>query len=264
MIFRYCIRTCPQRQTLCEELFQKLREHLPADVEIDIVNDDIGRAPIMVFARYIERLLASNIEFDHLVTLEDDAIFNDYLHENLCSMPIFKQPSVGCVQLSLASIWDMASPYTLYSHELEAYFRTYRLHYSCGLTMSKSFLKALKLDEWTDKGGWGFDILYTEECIKQGMLHVLQYPSLVATKPTTASTLGHSYEATDELYCPDWRLATKNAAYKKWAGQERLYGFKKKVGEPDDNPIQRTKYYLSYFKEDILEKGNVLKERTIR
>ena len=260
MIFRYCIRTCPQRKVLCEELYQKLRAHLPPDVEIDIVNDTIGKSPIMVFARYVDDLLKSNTPFDHLVTLEDDAIFNDYLHENLNNLPIFQNPDVGCVQLSLASVLDMASPYTLYSHDLEAYFRTFRLHYSCGLTFSKKLFQAIDWSKWTDRSGWGFDILYTEECINLNFLHIIQYPSLVATKPSASSTLGHSYEAIDDLYSADWRYKPKNDATQKWASTERLYGFRKKMGDPYNNPLAQTEYYLKFFKENITEKDNVIKQ----
>jgi hypothetical protein len=254
MLFRYCIRTCPQREALTKELYDKLRAHLPKDVEIDIVNDTIGREPIRIFMQYLQKLLAENPAFDYLVTLEDDAIFNDYLHQNLTS---FEQLSViqnvGCVQLSLASKFEITSPYTLYSHNDECYFRTADLHYSCGLIFSKALLQQLDVTGWESRGGLSFDVDLTKECHRLGFKHLIHFPALVATKPQTTSTFGHEYAPEDDLFFQKWNRSDKDHVYKHVQSLEKIYGFQKKIGDMDNNPLERTQYYLKYLHQDVLD-----------
>lgn len=254
MILRYCIRTCTQRQDLCEDLYKRLRAHLPSDVEIDIVNDTIGREPILVFMMYLEKLLSSGAVFDHLVTLEDDAIFNDFLHENLLNYKPLQEPKVGCLQLSLSSKVEIASPYTLYSYMYDFYFRTAHLHYSCGLTFSRGLLESIDIPYWLEKKGLSFDNDMTQECHNANFLHLVHYPSLVATKKDTTSALGHVYAPDDDVYSQTWRFSEKDDVYRAVKATERLFGFQRKNGEPDQNPMDRSLMYMKYLEEEVATK----------
>lgn len=258
MLFRYCIRTCPQRKELCDDLYQKLRDHLPPDIQIDIVEDTIGLAPIKIFADYLDNLLKNKVSFDHLVTLEDDAIFNKNLHVNLLNFDMFHNPKLGCVQLSLASLMDMVSPFTLYSYDLDAYFRTQKLHYSCGLTFSRQFLEALDLGKWRNKLGPGFDVSMTEACLTKNFLYILHFPALIATKPNTESTLNNEYKPIDDLYSETWESSTKDSEDLRWQGVEKLYGFKKKSGDHENNPQEMSDFYLKYLQKEVFEKGQII------
>jgi len=264
MILRYCIRTCPQRKELCEELYGGLKKILPSNVQIDMVNDTIGRSPIKVFAQYLKDTLLSDTsaDFDYLVVLEDDAKINTHLHTNIINFRPLTKPQtkdkVGCVQLSLASLLDIVSPYTLYSTEMEAYFRTLRLHYSCGMVFSRNFLKDLDIDKMLETSGTGFDIQITEQCHTKGFMHLLHFPALVATQENVESTLNHTYKPVDDLFSQTWSCLKKDEEFSRWYGVERLYGFHRKAGEPDENPTEKSSFYLQYLEKDVFKNGQIV------
>lgn len=265
MILRYCIRTCPQRKALCEELYTRLKNILPPDVHIDIVNDTIGKCPIKVFGQYLKDLFSNkdnNPNFEHLVVLEDDARINDHIHENIMNFKPLSAPNskdkIGCIQLSLASLLDIVSPYTLYSIEMSAYFRTQRLHYSCGMVFSLNFLKELDVEKMIETKGTGFDIQITEHCHTKDFLHLLHFPALVATQENVESTLNHSYKPVDDIFSQTWSASNRDEEFSRWAGVERLYGFQRKAGEPDENPKEKSSFYLKYLEKDVFKNGQII------
>ncbi len=224
MILRYCIRTCPQRKDVFEKLFTQLRNHLPKNIEIDVVNDDIGRSAIVVFGRYIKNLLESNVEFDYLVALEDDALINDYLHENISTWDALAYDNFGLAHLATPSIlYFLRVNQTDFDKESCEYLRRSRLHYSAGQIFSKSFLSNLNIDEMLSRSGKGYDIYISENCLNLGFDFYLHYPSLVASKPITSSLGNDHYVPLDDAFSKSWKRGLKDESFFKMKDLERLY-----------------------------------------
>lgn len=224
MVLRYCIRTCPQRKDVFEKLFANLRDHLPENIEIDVVNDDIGRSAIIVFGRYIKDLLEKKIAFDYLVVLEDDALMNDHLHYNISTWDALTYENFGLAHLATPSIlYFLRVNDTDFDQDICEYLRRSRLHYSACQIFSKSFLGKLNIDEMLSRGGKGYDIYISEHCLNLGFDFYLHYPSLVASQPIKSSLGNDHYVPLDDAFSKDWKRGVKDDAYAKMKNMERLY-----------------------------------------
>ena len=228
MKLRYCIRTCDARKEMASTLFDHLRDILPPKTQIDIINDYIGKSPITIFGLYLKEIVTKEMDFDYLVTLEDDAIVNDHLDYNLKSCQLLQDEDVGCLQLSISSLNDLKSQNTFFDREYKSFHRDAPIHYSCGLVFSKALLLHFQdaniIDEMINNKSVGtFDISMTRYCIEANMLCSLHYPALVASLPNVPSAMGNTYTPSDELFSKTWLNDKNNADYRKWDDKLKIH-----------------------------------------
>jgi predicted nucleotidyltransferase len=209
---------------MASNLYEQLKQLVPAGTRIDIVNDYIGRKPIRVFGAYVKHLMKHDPELDLLVTIEDDAILNDHIHSNILNAPILEELEIlGCIQLSLFSTNDLKEPTTHYDHDYDCFTRGTRLHYSCGLVLTKAFLHKLDADALERSELVEFDIELTRMCIASDLLLVIHYPALVASIPNVESAMGNKLVPLDDIFSKGWDRTNKNNEYQAW--RQRLKTF---------------------------------------